>query len=55
MSLHTVFPFAGICDHDFMDITSPENEWDPQTNIPDICLSIQPVYSPGQYCTRSIT
>ena len=21
MSLHTVFPFADICDHDFMEIT----------------------------------
>ena len=51
MSLHTVFLFADICDHDFMEMTNPENEWDPQTCAGAFNEYILPVQS----CTRSIT
>ena len=47
MSLQTVFPDVDVCHHDFFEMTSPENEWDPQSKIPEVCGAIQQVYSLG--------
>ena len=47
MSLQTVVPDVDVCHHDFFEMTSPENEWDPQSKIPEVCCAIQLVYSLG--------